>query len=134
MELMTSKAKKIKKAKENKYEGIHNDLKKQKATLLAEAGETIGTGLTPNPENLPDTSDQASVEADQYFMMRLREREQKLLKKIDDALDRIVNKTFGICESCEAVIGIKRLKARPVTTLCIECKTRQEEEEKTKVT
>ncbi len=56
--------------------------------------------------------------------------DEKLLKKIDEALDRITNGTFGICESCGEEIGLKRLKARPVTTLCIECKTRQEEEEK----
>jgi len=52
------------------------------------------------------------------------------LKKIDEALDRINNGTFGICESCGEEISIKRIKARPVTTLCIDCKTKQEEEEK----
>jgi DnaK suppressor protein len=68
--------------------------------------------------------------ADQNFMLRLKEREQKLLKKIDEALDRITQGTFGICESCGGEISFKRLKARPVTTLCIECKTKQEEDEK----
>jgi DnaK suppressor protein len=63
-------------------------------------------------------------------MLRLKEREQKLLKKIDEALDRIAQGTFGVCESCGGEIGFKRLKARPVTTLCIDCKTRQEEDEK----
>jgi DnaK suppressor protein len=63
-------------------------------------------------------------------MLRLKEREQKLLKKIDETLDRMTSGTFGICESCGGEIGIKRLKARPVTTLCIECKTKQEEDEK----
>jgi RNA polymerase-binding transcription factor len=129
---MVAKPKKEKKTEtNNKYEEIQKDLQKQRSVLLAEAGETIGTaGLSPAPENLPDTSDQASAEADQFFLLRLREREQKLLKKIDDALDRIANNTFGICERCGGEIGYKRLKARPVTTLCIDCKTKQEEEEK----
>jgi DnaK suppressor protein len=75
-------------------------------------------------------SDQATAEADQNFFIRLREREQRLLKKIDEAIDRINNGTFGICESCGGEISFKRLKARPVTTLCIDCKTKQEAEEK----
>jgi DnaK suppressor protein len=132
---MVAKPKKGSKTESNKYEEIQKDLQKQRSVLLAEAGETIGTGgLSPQPENLPDTSDQASAEADQFFLLRLREREQKLLKKIDEALDRIANNTYGICERCGGEIGYKRLKARPVTTLCIDCKTKQEEEEKIRET
>lgn len=127
---MTAKPKKAKKPEKNRFDDIHTDLQRQRALLLEEAGEAIGGGLSPSPENLPDTSDQASAEAEQFFILRLREREQKLLKKIDEALDRIVNGTFGICERCGGEIGYKRLKARPVTTLCIDCKTKQEEEEK----
>ncbi|MES4784528.1 MAG: hypothetical protein C4294_00360 [Nitrospiraceae bacterium] len=67
---------------------------------------------------------------DQNFELRLKEREQKLLKKIDEALERLAANTYGICESCGQEIPYKRLKARPVTTLCIECKTQQELEEK----
>ena len=74
--------------------------------------------------------DQASAEADQSFTIRLREREQKLLKKIDDALERIASKTYGICEGCGEDIPSQRLRARPVTTFCIQCKTVQEEKEK----
>jgi DnaK suppressor protein len=124
------KRKKTKKAVEDKYEEIKRDLEKQKSTLLAEAGETITGALGPTTANFPDMTDQASAETDQYFLLRLKEREQKLLKKIDDALERIANGTFGICESCGKEIGYKRLKARPVTTLCIDCKTQQEAEEK----
>ena len=80
-------------------------------------------------EAFPDVSDQASAEVDQNFSMRIRDREQKLLKKIDEALDRMKAGTYGICERCEEDIPYKRLKARPVTTLCIECKTLQEQEE-----
>jgi DnaK suppressor protein len=75
-------------------------------------------------------SDQASAEVDQNFSMRIRDRERKLLKKIDEALDRIKSNTYGICERCAGDIPYKRLKARPVTTLCIECKTLQEQEER----
>ena len=127
---MKSKVKKPKKIKENKYVEIHKDLEKQKTVLLAETGELISTGFTPTNENLPDMSDQAAAEADQYFSLRLREREQKLLKKIDEALERISSGSFGVCEDCGGEIGFKRLKARPVTALCIDCKTKQEEEEK----
>ncbi len=87
---------------------------------------TNRSGLEP----LPDVSDQASAEVDQNFSMRIREREQKLLKKIDEALDRLAHNTYGICERCGEDIPYKRLKARPVTTLCIECKTLQEQEER----
>jgi DnaK suppressor protein len=62
--------------------------------------------------------------------MRIRDRERKLLKKIDEALDRMSSGTYGICERCSEDIPYKRLKARPVTTLCIECKTLQEQEER----
>jgi DnaK suppressor protein len=72
------------------------------------------------------------VEVEKSFDIRLREREQKLLKKIDEALDRISKNSYGICEECRNDIPYERLKARPVTTLCIECKTLQEEEEKAK--
>lgn len=114
----------------NPYEEIKKDLEKQKDALLADAGVILGSGLNQGNETLTDLGDQASAEADQNFILRLREREQKLLKKIDEAIDRINEGTFGICESCGGQISVKRLKARPVTTLCIECKTKQEAEEK----
>jgi DnaK suppressor protein len=131
---MVEKTRKDKKERETKkdeqYEGIKKNLERQKAALLAESGEIITGGLSPGVENFPDLTDQASVETDQNFTLRLREREQKLLKKIDEALERIANGTFGICESCGEEISLKRLEARPVTTLCIDCKTRQEADEK----
>ncbi|HEV2173972.1 MAG TPA: TraR/DksA C4-type zinc finger protein, partial [Nitrospira sp.] len=111
-----------------KYSAIRRDLQKQRQAILEEAGE----GLTKRegPEAFPDVSDQASAEVDQNFSMRIKEREQKLLKKIDEALDRLKKNVFGICERCEEEIPYQRLKARPVTTLCIACKTLQEQEEK----
>ena len=114
----------------NPYEEIKKDLEKQKEALLADAGVILGNGLNQGSEALTDLGDQASAEAEQNFTLRLREREQKLLKKIDEAIDRINEGTFGICESCGGPISVKRLKARPVTTLCIDCKTKQEAEEK----
>jgi DnaK suppressor protein len=111
-----------------KYDEIRKDLDQQRVELLQEAG----AALTNRPEfaAFPDLSDQATAEVDSNFELRLKEREQKLLKKIDEALDRIATNTYGICERCGEEIPYKRLKARPVTTLCIECKTQQEEEEK----
>jgi DnaK suppressor protein len=116
--------------KDRELANIRRELEQQRKTLLNDAGIIIGQGLMFGNENLPDLGDQATAVTDQNFMLRLKEREQKLLKKIDEALDRIAQGTFGVCESCGGEIGFKRLKARPVTTLCIDCKTRQEEDEK----
>ncbi len=110
-----------------KYEKIRNDLERQRAELLGEAAAFTNH---PDQEVYPDLTDQASAEVDQSFVIRLREREQKLIKKIDEALSRIATDTYGICERCGEEIPYQRLKARPVTTLCIECKTLQEEEER----
>ena len=111
-----------------KYSAIRRDLQKQRQAILDEAGE--GITKREGPEAFPDVSDQASAEVDQNFSMRIKEREQKLLKKIDEALDRLNKNVYGICERCEEEIPYQRLKARPVTTLCIECETLQEQEEK----
>ena len=110
-----------------KYPDIRQDLERQRAAILSETGEVLTH--RENPEALPDVSDQASAEVDQGFSMRIRDRERKLLKKIDEALERMNAETYGICEGCGGEIPYKRLKARPVTTLCIECKTLQEQEE-----
>jgi len=112
------------------YEEIKGMLLRQRESILAEAGVIIGNTLNPTSDPFPDWTDQASIETNQNFVLRLREREQQLLKKIDDALERVNEDTFGICEVCGGQISLKRLKARPVTTLCIECKTEQEMQEK----
>jgi DnaK suppressor protein len=93
--------------------------------LLSQAGNTVSDMTSPK-ENFPDPTDRASLEADRNFMLRIRDRESKLIKKIKRALERIENGTFGICEKCGEDISIQRLKARPVTTQCIECKTKEE--------
>lgn len=109
---------------------IKKSLLKERARIISEGDKTLGVGLQQSPDDLPDFADQSSFESDRNFVLRLRDRERKLLNKIDDALHKIEEGNFGICEDCGNEIGIKRLKARPVVTLCIECKTRQEEEEK----
>ncbi len=111
-----------------KYAAIRRDLVRHRKAMLAEAVEGL---VNPNgQEAFPDVSDQASAEAEQNFLMRIREREQRLIKKIDEALARMDKDTYGICERCEEEIPYPRLKARPVTTLCINCKTLEEQEEK----
>lgn len=99
------------------------------ADLMEQADDTV-SGMTSQKENFPDPTDRASHEANRNFMLRIRDREHKLIKKIRQALERIENGTFGICETCEEEITIQRLKARPVTTQCIECKTKEEALEK----
>ncbi len=97
--------------------------------LLSHADDTVSGMIAPK-ENFPDPTDRASLEADRNFMLRIRDRENKLIKKIKKALDRIENGTFGICEKCGENIRLNRIKARPVTTLCIDCKTKEEAFEK----
>lgn len=111
-----------------KYTAIRRDLERQRKAMLEEAVEGLAN---PNgQEAFPDVSDQASAEAEQNFLMRIREREQRLIKKIDEALARMDQDIYGICERCEEEIPYPRLKARPVTTLCINCKTLEEQEER----
>jgi len=107
---------------------IKKKLLSQRDALLSEAEEALNS--LPGETNFPDMGDQATAETDRNFMLRLKERERLLLKKIEDAIERIEGGTYGICQRCGNEIGIKRLEARPVTTLCIECKTAQEEEER----
>jgi DnaK suppressor protein len=123
-----SSGKKPLSAREKKILEIRKKLVAQRKALLTEAEEALNA--LPGQTIFPDLGDQASAEIDRNFMLRLRGREQKLLKKIEAAIEKIDNGTFGICESCGQEIDIKRLEARPVTTMCIECKTEQEEEEK----
>lgn len=111
---------------------IIQDIKKKlitrKEALLAEAEEALNE--LPGQTIFPDLGDQATAETERSFMLRLRGRERRLLKKIDEAIERIESGVFGICDKCGMEIDIRRLEARPVTTLCIECKTQQEEEER----
>jgi DnaK suppressor protein len=78
----------------------------------------------------PDPTDRASAESDRNFDIRVQDRERKLILKIKEALERIESGEFGTCEDCGEPIDAKRLEARPVTTLCLDCKVQREREEK----
>jgi len=97
--------------------------------ILDEAGKTL-SDMTDQNINIPDPNDRATVESGRSFELRIRDRERKLLSKIEAALERVEEGDFGECEDCGEEIGRKRLEARPVTTLCIDCKTIQESKEK----
>jgi DnaK suppressor protein len=100
-------------------------------TILEEAEKTV-KGMTNDRDSFPDPTDRANLESDRNFLLRMRDRERKLIGKIKEALARIDDGTFGICEECGEDISEERLKARPMATLCIDCKTKAEEEEKQK--
>ncbi len=104
-------------------------LQKKIDEILGEADKTLEE-MTDQNGHYPDPTDRATIESDRSFELRIRDRERKLLRKIKKALERIEDGTYGICEECGGEIGLKRLEARPVATLCIECKSRQEQEEK----
>lgn len=104
-------------------------LNKQLQDLLYQADDTV-SGMSSHKENFPDPTDRASLESDRNFLLRIRDREHKLIKKIKKALDRIEEGTFGLCSTCGEDISVERLKARPVTAQCIECKTKEEAMEK----
>ena len=116
--------------KKKDIEIFKKNLADQLEKLLSQADDTV-SGMTSPKENFPDPTDRASHEADRNFLLRIRDRESKLIKKIKSALDRIENGKFGICEKCGEDISFERLTARPVTTYCIECKTKEEAIEKT---
>jgi DnaK suppressor protein len=126
----TEKDKNIKKLseREHKIQEIKKKLLQQREELLTEAEDA--RNVLPEEGVFPELGDQASADIDKGFMLRLKGRERLLLKKIDEAIDKIENGTYGTCENCGETISTKRLEARPVTTLCIECKTEQEAEEK----
>ena len=97
-------------------------------SLLAQASGTV-SGMTDEKPTFPDPTDRAAMESDRNFTLRIRDRERKLIAKIREALERIASGTYGVCEDCGEDISVKRLKARPVTTQCIECKTEEEARE-----
>ena len=108
-------------------------LNKRLDQLLRDFNETVN-GMTGAEDKFPDPSDRATAESERSFTLRIRDRERKLIVKIKEALERIENGSYGICEDCEEEISEERLEARPVTTLCIECKRKQENMERIKGT
>jgi len=100
-------------------------LTEQLEELLGQA-TTVVRSLIQDINGSPDPMDQASFESDRGTMLRIRDRESKLIRKIQKSLENLENGRFGICEICEQEIAIERLKARPVATHCIKCKTKME--------
>jgi DnaK suppressor protein len=97
--------------------------------LLDHADDTVGR-LLKSEESLADPLDRASFESNRSTTLRIRDRERMLIKKIRKSLEDIENGDYGICEDCGEDISIERLKARPVTSFCIRCKTKRESLEK----
>lgn len=98
--------------------------------LLSGAEKAVNGMSESNEDNFPDPTDRASHETDTNFLLRVKDRERKLITKINEAIKRIDDGTYGICELCGEDISEKRLEARPVTTCCIECKKEEEEQER----
>ena len=98
--------------------------------IIQNAQSTLAEDMTLDANDLPDEMDLASSEYLQSFTFRLRGREKTFLEKIDKALAKLKEGTFGTCEECGEEISVKRLEARPETTLCIKCKEDQERVEK----
>lgn len=97
--------------------------------LMEEVDRTVDH-MKIDSVHCPDPNDRATQESDMGMELRARERERKLLNKIDKTLKKIDEHEYGYCESCGVEIGIRRLEARPTADLCIDCKTRQEELER----
>ncbi len=113
--------------KKTDVEKLKGMLEQQLKILQADAGNL---NAVTNSAALADVNDQASLESERSFELRIKDRERKLIGKVQDALRKMADGSYGTCESCGEAISVKRLQARPVTTYCINCKAEQEAEEK----
>jgi len=100
-----------------------------KRSLMEEVDRTVHH-MQDEATNFPDPNDRATQESEFSLELRTRDRERKLIKKIDEALARLDSHDYGYCSACGVEIGIRRLEARPTATLCIDCKTLDEIREK----
>ena len=122
-------------AKDEEYMGIPmrahfvKILNKWKQDLMQEVDRTVDH-MKDEAANFPDPADRASQEEEFALELRARDRERKLIKKIDKTLQLIEDEEYGWCESCGIEIGLRRLEARPTADLCIDCKTLAEIKEK----
>ena len=105
-------------------------LETQLSALVGHGEATVHRMVDEGAGEIPDPNDRATVESDRSWSLRLRDRDRKLISKIQHALERLDSGTFGLCESCGRPISAARLRARPVTTLCIGCKTEAERVER----
>ena len=101
-------------------------LERQLHDLQTDFGKELQTMGSPA---LADINDQATLESERSFELRIKDRERKLIGKVQEALKKIGDGTYGVCESCGESIGVKRLLARPVTSFCINCKSEMEASE-----
>jgi len=108
---------------------FRTDLNRQLEELLGKAAREVAE-LLNSKDRFVDPLDIASLESSRTTILRLRDRERKLIRKIIETLQRIEEGTFGICEICGEAIGLARLRARPITSHCIRCKTRLESNER----
>jgi DnaK suppressor protein len=115
----------------NKKQLAHfrNILESLKVELSQDIDRTVHT-MQDEATVFADPNDRASQESDMALELRNRDRERKLIKKIEETIAKIENQDYGYCESCGVEIGLKRLEARPTATLCIDCKTLDELREK----
>ncbi len=114
---------------ERQKEYFRRKLMDWKASLIAESRETV-TGMQNTTRNIPDLADRASEETDRALELRTRDRQRKLVAKIDAALRRIEENTYGYCEETGEPISLKRLDARPIATLSLEAQERHERKER----
>lgn len=98
-------------------------------SLMEEVDRTVNH-MKDEAANFADPADRASQEEEISIELRTRDRERRLIKKIEDALERVRDNDFGYCEACGIEIGLRRLEARPTATLCIDCKTLSEIKER----
>ena len=105
-------------------------LVEEKQRILNNTKNALRNELTLSPDDLADETDLAASEISQNLTFKLRDRERQLLSKIDEALSRMDEGSFGTCQDCEEPIEARRLEARPVSTLCLACKEREEHKEK----
>ncbi len=106
-----------------------NLLNNWKQELMEEVDRTV-THMKDEAANFPDPADRASQEEEFSLELRTRDRERKLIKKIDETIELIKEDDYGWCDACGVEIGIRRLEARPTATMCIDCKTLAEIKEK----
>ena len=116
--------------KKRDMQKIQKVLLEQREELLANARRTLSGDIHLDPDDFPDEIDTAASEVNLAFQGRLRERERGLLSKINQALQKIEEGEFGECRVCGEDIGLKRMLARPVAELCIDCKAQQEQLER----
>ncbi|MBZ0121145.1 MAG: TraR/DksA C4-type zinc finger protein [Sandaracinaceae bacterium] len=116
--------------KKSELERFRSILEDKRLTIVKNAQASLEEDMQFDTNEMPDEIDLASTEYIQSFALRLRGRERFFLDKIDAALKKIDAGEFGTCEDCGEAIGIKRLEARPETTLCIRCKEDQERHER----